>query len=253
MRASVIVGGRPGIGRAAALGLDRVREEPPAELAMRPGTRTVLLIGGLATTTPLLRPLERWLTALGYDVVPAAVGAGLDCGRQTVDELERIMRDETDRCGRRVQLVGHSRGGQFARALAHRVSDRVSGVVTVGTPFDLRRLRWPLRIALGALATARATGIDGVFGVGCLAGGCCRPFRAAMRGPLPDGVAFTSIWSRDDRVAPAEACTDPTADGVEVGGGHNALLTGPHARRAIAEALAAAAPRSSRPRVPAAA
>lgn len=245
MLSSMIVRGLHGFGRLTALGPAGDREDPPEDLAVRPGTHSVLLIGGLATTTPLLGPLERWLTGLGYDVVPAAVGAGLDCGRRTVDALESIVRDETDRRGRRVQLVGHSRGGQFARALAHRVPDRVSGVVTVATPFDLRRLRRPMRLVVGALAAARVTGIGGVFGVGCLVGDCCRPFRGVLRGPLPDGVAFTSIWSTDDAVAPPAACVEPDAVNVEVRGAHNALLTGPSARRAIAEALARGADRPS--------
>lgn len=253
MLSSMIVGGLHGLERAAALGLDRRPVEPPEELSVRPGRHAVLLIGGLATTTPLLRPLARWLTGLGYDVLPVAVGAGLDCGRQTVDALDAIVREEADRRGRRVQLVGHSRGGQFARALAHRAPDRVSAVVTVGTPFDLRRLHWSMRVALGALAAARATGIAGVFGVGCLVGDCCRPFRDAMHGPLPDGIAFTSIRSRDDRIAPPAACVEPEAECVEVGGGHNALLTGAHARRAIAEALLRGADDRTRRRAPAAA
>lgn len=246
MLASMITGGLHAVGHVSAFALAGGREDPPEQQAVRPGTHSVLLIGGLATTTPLLQPLERWLTRLGYDVIPTAVGAGLDCGRRTVDELEAIVRDETDRRGRRVQLVGHSRGGQFARALAHRVPDRVSGVVTVATPFDLRGLRWPMQLVVAALATARAAGIDGLFGVGCLLGDCCRPFRGSMRGPLPDGVAFTSIFSPDDTVAPPAACSEPDAVNVEVRGGHNALLLGTHARRAIAEALSRGADRSRR-------
>ncbi|TCK24639.1 alpha/beta fold hydrolase [Pseudonocardia endophytica] len=248
MLSSMIVGGLHGFARATALGLDRNRGEPPEHLAARPGTHSALLIGGFATTTPLLGPLEHWLIALGYDVVPTAVGAGLACGRRTVDALESIVRDETDHSGRRVQLVGHSRGGQFARSLAHRVPDRVSGVVTVATPFDLAKLSWPMRALLGAVAGARATGVEGVAGVGCLVGNCCRTFRTQMHGPLPDGVAFTSIWSPDDRVAPPAACREPEAENVEVRGGHNALLTGTHARRAVAEALLRGTRRRSRPR-----
>ena len=53
------------------------------------------------------------------------------------DRLERIWRQT----GSPVALVGHSRGGHFAKALAHRRPDRVSAVVSMGagldTPFDI--------------------------------------------------------------------------------------------------------------------
>lgn len=210
----------------------------------------VLLIGGLGTTAPFLRPLTRWLGQRGYAVTPVTVGAGLDCAEQTVDELSGVLEDLADRSRRRVRLVGHSRGGQFARVLARRRPDLAGALVTVGTPFDLYALRWPTFLTAAAITLAGTLGIGGLARVTCLAGGCCRRFRADLRAPVPDGVPFTSVYSREDRVVPYEACRacathDSAAHrtrvrNVEVPGSHVGLLVGPHARSAVVDGLAAA-------------
>ncbi|MFG1638471.1 esterase/lipase family protein [Pseudonocardia alni] len=226
-----------------AAGLEKAGEltMPAAEPAAWPDLHVhrdpVLLLGGLGTTAPFLRPLAGWLRARGHPVVAAAVGAGLGCGRATTDQLELQLAELADATGRPVRLVGHSRGGQFARALAHRRPELVSGLITVGTPFRLVGLRAPMLVTVAALTGVGTAGLTGVARTACLVGRCCRGFRDAQRAPVPATVPFTCIYSRGDRVAPPRVCTDPQAVNMEVPGGHTGLLIGAHAREAIAEAL----------------
>lgn len=197
----------------------------------------VVLVGGLATTAPLLDPMSAWLTGLGHTVHPFCTGAGLDCAQRTVDTLVDEVRAVAAAAGRPVVLLGHSRGGQFARAAAARAPEDVAGLITLGTPFALFRLGAPTLLAATALAAAGTAGLPGITRLSCLFGGCCREFRAQLRAPWPSGTPFTSIYSGADRVVPARASHDDDADCVEVPGSHLQLLTGRTARTAVAAAL----------------
>lgn len=199
----------------------------------------VLLVGGFGTTAPVLGPMARRLATLGYDVTPAAVGVGMDCAQRSVDVLTARVHELAERTGRPVRLLGHSRGGQFARAAGVQAPRRqVAGLVTVGTPFDLYGLSLPTLAVAAAVTVAGTAGLPHLARLHCLFGACCRRFRAQLRHPWPDRTPFTSIFSPSDRVVPARASIDPSARNVEVSAGHLGLLTERGAHRAVAEALA---------------
>ncbi|MBP2367616.1 esterase/lipase family protein [Pseudonocardia parietis] len=198
----------------------------------------VVLVGGLATTARVLTPMTQWLTGLGYDATPMAIGAGLDCAQRSVDVLTDRIRDCAEQAGRPVRLLGHSRGGQFARAAGAQSPDHVAGLVTLGSPFDLFSLALPTLAVAATVTVAGTVGLPHMARMSCLFGGCCRRFRELLRAPWPDGTPFTSIYSRSDRVVPVRASIDGSAHNVEVTGSHLELLTGRSARHAIADALA---------------
>ncbi|MET0191086.1 MAG: hypothetical protein ABW212_18955 [Pseudonocardia sediminis] len=240
----MITRGLEQVGTAAMSGL--ADEAGPCDGPARPGPAgpgeaggpPVVLVGGFATTAPLLGPMSRWLHGLGHDVTPFVIGSGFDCAQRTVDLLGDEVRAVSERAGRPVQLIGHSRGGQFARATAARIPGHVSGLVTLGSPFDLFGLRAHTLFAAAALAAAGTVGMTGFASLSCLTGACCREFRAVLRLPVPAEVPFTSIYSDDDRVVPSRSSIDPSAHNVRVDGSHLDMLTGPHARPAIERALA---------------
>lgn len=211
-----------------------------SEQDLVPGRGPVLLVGGAATTAPLLGPMARRLSGAGYDVTPVAIGAGLDCASRTVDTLARRVCEVSDDAGSPVQLVGHSRGGQFARSVAGRLPERIGGLVTLGTPFDLYGLRLPTLFAVATLTAAGTVGVPGMVRTSCMVGSCCREYRRGLRRPLPEDMPFTCVHGRADRVVPRWASTDPGARNVEVSTGHMGLLTDHEAHRAASEALAAA-------------
>jgi len=229
------------VGRAVMSTLDRtVDEAPPAVDAGGP----VILVGGMAATEPVMLPMARRLAARGHDVATVTTSAGLGCAASAVDTLVERIRETAAAAGRPVGVVGHSRGGQFARSAVGRpeVAGDVESLVTLGTPFDLYGLSWPLIVQAAGLVVAGTMGVPGLARFSCLAGACCREFRVGLRAPLPPGVRFTSIYSRRDTAVPWRGSIDPAADNVEVDAGHIGLLTAPEALVAVSEGLAAPVP-----------
>ena len=96
----------------------------------------VMLLPGFGAHPMRMRRMQTALTAaghaaddwgLGFNLGPTPANFAFLLAR--VDKLYR-------RHGRPVALVGWSLGGLFAREIANRMPDRVSRVITMGTPFS---------------------------------------------------------------------------------------------------------------------
>ncbi|MCD2194506.1 alpha/beta hydrolase [Actinomycetospora endophytica] len=226
----------------ATIGLSGLRHRSVGtqEAVDHPGEGPVVLLGGLGETRPCLEPMTLWLTRLGYDVTPYTIAAGMGCSQRTVTSLTRRVRELADQAGQPVRLVGHSRGGQFGRAVGVEAPEAVSHLVTIGTPFDLWGLSPLMTFTAWALGAAGTVGVPGLFGLNCLVGHCCAGFRDALRAPWPEDLPFTSIYSRSDGAVPWRSSHDPYAQNVEVSHGHVAQLTSAATQRAVGAALARA-------------
>lgn len=123
----------------AAMPFDLARTKAQAATlaaAIKGDGRQVLLIPGLLASEHRMEPLRAILQAAGFNA--HGWGMGRNFGPR-VDSLHQIDRriDEIRRStGDRVTLVGWSLGGLFAREYAKFASDKVGGVVTLGTPFS---------------------------------------------------------------------------------------------------------------------
>lgn len=198
----------------------------------------VVLVGGLGGSARLLAPLRELLTRYNCRCVVAPTGLGIDCGEaatQVVEDTVVRLREET---GRRVLIIAHSRGGQFARATAVRRSGDVAGLVTLGSPLvQLLAVTPVVRVLVGMLGTGGMLGIPGLMRPMCLWGKCCRKLRTDIAGPFPGGVAFSSIFSRSDAVVSWRSCLDPAARHVPVECTHGGLLWCPRSLHAITAEL----------------
>jgi pimeloyl-ACP methyl ester carboxylesterase len=198
----------------------------------------VMLLPGFLAGDDSLGFMTSWLRRTGHHTKSAGIRANIDCSAKAVDKLLERTEALAERHGRRVVLVGQSRGGTFARVMAVRRPDLISGIVTLGSPltssFDLHPL---VRLQIRAVAALGTIGAKGMFGLECLKGDCCTDFWTDLRGEFPDDVGFVSIYSRSDGVVRWRSCLDDAAAHVEVRASHCGMAVNPGAYRTIATAL----------------
>jgi pimeloyl-ACP methyl ester carboxylesterase len=176
---------------------------------------------------------------MGYRTKSAGLRANIDCSAQTCAVIEDRLERLADSHGRRVAIVGQSRGGVLAKALAAQRPDLVSGIVALGSPLTSQLQIHPLVLAQVAVVGALgAVGRRGHFTHRCLRGDCCSEFREALEGPFPENVGFVSIYSRTDGIVDWRACLDPAAEAhVEVRSSHCGMSVNAKAYRAMARSL----------------
>jgi pimeloyl-ACP methyl ester carboxylesterase len=198
-----------------------------------------VLIPGFLAGDVSLGVMGSWLERIGYAAHGSGIVANVDCSDRALNRLEaRVERVEAS-AGRKVALIGHSRGGHFAKALAHRRPDLVAGVVSLGagldTPFDISV---PTKAAVAAVRAVQGRLRPELARTGCLTEACGCAFAADYTAPFPAGIPLTSVYSREDGVVWWEACTVPYARNVEVTGSHIGLAFNRKVYRVLADALA---------------
>jgi pimeloyl-ACP methyl ester carboxylesterase len=190
------------------------------------GDQTMLLLGG-------------WLHRIGYRPRTSGFVANLGCSDRAAERIERQLERLHERHGFRVALIGHSRGGHYARALGRRRPDLVSHAISLGA--GLRKMlatSYPTQVAA---ATARQVVLRSGRARSplCLTEACDCRFVAdyAARFPI-DRVRLTSIYSKGDGVVRWQAAVVDDGESVEVTGSHVGLIFNRKTYRAIANALA---------------
>jgi triacylglycerol lipase len=239
------------------------RDPPPAP---DPGL-PVLLITGVYANDATMRPMALWLRRMGYAPKRAGLRFNADCSEAEMARLEARLESAAAGAGRRPAIVGWSRGGLFARALAVRRPELVSGIVTLGSPLlnPLGYVHPVLHLALEATSTLGDRGVPGLLSHGCadewaldgatdpnaisraliartrrlLADGerCCERFWSDMRAPFPQDVPFFSLYSKSDAIVNWRACLDPAAEHVEVDASHCGMGVSKQVFRALAVGL----------------
>src|SRR5919204_2440143 len=98
------------------------------------GGQPVLLIPGFLAGDGSLGLMTQWLRRTGHHTCKAGIRLNVDCSGRAVEAIEERLERLVERQGRPAAIIGQSRGGTFAKALAHRRPELVSGIVTLGSP-----------------------------------------------------------------------------------------------------------------------
>jgi pimeloyl-ACP methyl ester carboxylesterase len=203
------------------------------------GGQPVLLIPGFLAGDDSLGFMTRWLRKTGHHTRKAGIRSNVDCSEAAMQRLEERLETMAETRGQKVAIVGQSRGGNFAKALAVRRPDLVSGIVTLGSaqldPLAVHPLVHAQVYLLGTLGTM---GAGGLFKHSCRNGECCAGFWEDLRRPVPGGVGYLSVYSRSDGIVSWRACLDPCADQLEIRSSHCGMAVNADAYRGIAAALA---------------
>ena len=94
----------------------------------------VLLVPGFIAGDASLTVLRGWLRRRGSRTSSAKMRLNVDCRERAVGRLEVRLRKLAEATGRRVVVIGQSRGGELARVLAVRNPDAVGTLVMLGSP-----------------------------------------------------------------------------------------------------------------------
>jgi pimeloyl-ACP methyl ester carboxylesterase len=202
--------------------------------------RPVVLLPGFGAGDQTLLVLAAWLWRVGYRPFTCGFVANVKCSDRAVERVERRLEDVHRRHGRRVALIGHSRGGHYARALGSRRPDLVSHAVSMGAGLrEMLAVSYPTEAAVAAARSA-AHRTGQARSPRCLTEGCDCAFAQDFARPFPaDRVRLTSIYSRGDGVVRWQSALAPDADCVEVTGSHVGLIFNRKTYRVISAALAA--------------
>lgn len=191
-------------------------------------------ISGDVSLTLLARDLRR----RGYRTFGSRIGANLGCSdamvQRLVDRIAEVAEDE----GRRVALVGHSRGGMIAKLAAIRRPDLVAGLGVLSAPVTgTLRVAAHVRKQLEMLFRLQQRGVRNVLGQDCVSGECAGRIAAELTGPFPAEVAYLSVYSRFDAIIDWRTCLDPAAELVEIATSHTAMGTDPRVHQVVARFL----------------
>ena len=194
----------------------------------------VLLIPGFLGGDWMLLTLAGWLRRLGYRPYLSGIYVNIRNPLRTGEQLGWRVEHIVQRTGSPLIIVGHSLGGMLARYLGSRFPQYVRHVVTVGSPLqDALGTTHPLVASLFRLTQATQQRLKAVYPA-------IRPpqlpwdFFERVAAPLPDGVGFTTIFSKQDEVVDWHGCLDPYGENLEVPGRHVSMMV----NRAVYHALA---------------
>jgi triacylglycerol lipase len=195
----------------------------------------VLLIPGFMAGDTSLTALAGWLRRRGHAVRGSGMLINVGCAGRELARLEGRLAEFEGR----VIVIGQSRGGTLARALAARHPEKVAGLVTLGSP-----VLDPLAVSTSVLRTVRSVarlgdlGMPGVFSSDCRDGECCTDFHALLRAPLDSDLPTLAVHSRTDGIVDWRACLDPHANCVEIDGSHCGMAVNPAVYRELEPVLA---------------
>jgi hypothetical protein len=183
-----------------------------------------MLIPGFMAGDASLTMLAGWLRRRGHTVRLSGILINAGCAGRELVRLERVLAgfDEP------AIVIGQSRGGTLARALAARHPEAVAALVMLGSP-----VLDPLAVSPGVMRTVRSVarlgdlGVPGVFSSECRDGPCCTEYYGLLRAPLTEGMVALMVYSRTDAIVDWRACLDPSATCVEIDGSHCGMAVNP--------------------------
>jgi hypothetical protein len=202
--------------------------------------RLVLVLPGMFGNDIYLLPMHSWLARIGYKPLGSTLTLNVGCPERLRLRINEEVRRASEKHSGRIAIIGHSRGGILARAMAAELGERCSDLVLLGSPVGgLENFAAAMGRPPAAPRVARAgTRWRRMLDPDCDVPLCGCPFPADFQRPLHPSTEVTSIYSRDDAVVPAFACPVRGATNIEVRGTHVGLVYNSTVYKHIASVLA---------------
>jgi triacylglycerol lipase len=207
--------------------------------------RLVVVIPGLFGNDLYLEPLRYWLRHIGYSPISSSLWVNAGCLRRLQEQvLAQIIRRAKGKTNP-IALIGHSRGGVLARAIAGHLRGQISHLVMLGSPIGaFRQAVESGEIYSSSAGQLRTMIVQAsrfalrVLDPNCRFPNCACEFLQNVARPLDASTSLLSIHSRDDEVAPADTIEPSEGERREVGGGHASLVYNAAVYRLLGDFLA---------------
>jgi pimeloyl-ACP methyl ester carboxylesterase len=205
--------------------------------------RVVLVLPGLFGNDLYLEPMHRWLKRIGYAPVRSSLLVNAGCPQRLCEEIEGHLKIRRGSTSAPVAIIGHSRGGILARALAARLQGDASHLIHLGSPAAAVTRAMDYRAATVGAPAGQAVYRAGLrarqlLDPDCEAPECGCAFLGDVRQPLHARTRVASIFSSEDPIVPRAAARSPDGRNVEITGSHSGLAYNVAAYEVIAQELA---------------
>jgi pimeloyl-ACP methyl ester carboxylesterase len=206
--------------------------------------RLVLVVPGLFGNDLYLQPLRGWLARIGYTPALSSLSLNAGCPNRLRGQVESALQRQRYGRARPVAIIGHSRGGMLAWALASRLQAEVSHLVLLGSPAPavVRMMQQqdgyvPASLAPSAVVDAGTRALK-LLDPDCNVPACGCAYTEDLRRDLSPATRVLSIYSHEDRIVPPHASKVAGVGNIEVGGSHSGLALNravyPHIARFLA-------------------
>ena len=205
--------------------------------------KLVMVIPGFMGNDFYLMPMLNWLGRMGYTALRSTLSLSAGCLQRSCDEVKAQIDRHSRREQRSVALIGHSRGGAVAWALAAQMPERVSHLVMLGAGYPgfqrsiedgthNIRLGHMTRMLLQANKFSRRA-----LDPHCGFPSCECAFSNHADRPLSQATALVSIYGSNDFVIP-DGAKMFEGEIIEVPTTHVGLVYHPKVYRILARFLA---------------
>ena len=206
--------------------------------------RLVFVLPGLFGNDLYLEPMHRWLRRIGYTPVRSSLLVNAGCPQRLTEEVEGHLNIQRQTRRGPVAIIGHSRGGILARALAAKLQAEASHLILLGSPAAavsraMDYQREAEQVPAGSRVYRAGLRARQLLDPDCDAPECGCAFLTDVRAPLHVSTRVTSIYSSEDPIVPKSACRVPGAANYEITGTHSGLAYNVEALAIVAGALAA--------------
>jgi triacylglycerol lipase len=203
--------------------------------------RPVVVLPGLFGNDWYLQPLHLWLARIGYRPVRSSLAVNAGCPERLSRRVERQTDMRLQTQSGPVVLIGHSRGGVLARAIAARLGNEVSHLILLGSPVGAIEKSPSWRTAnrnpANSSVAEASNRARSLLDPDCNVPYCGCPFPVDLRSLLSQQTKVVSIYSSNDPVVPAWSCPVPGAHNIEVSGTHTGLVYNSTVYRELADVL----------------
>ncbi|HJU11860.1 MAG TPA: alpha/beta fold hydrolase [Candidatus Binataceae bacterium] len=205
--------------------------------------KLVAVLPGLLGNDVYLQPLRNWLQYIGYSPVRSTLEFNAGCLQRLREQVRDEILRRMDGSDRPIALIGHSRGGVMAWALAAELQEKVSHVVLLGSPIASFR---------ASVASGEAGAVAGPVGrmlmrisdelrqwldPDCNYPNCGCPLLSDVMNPLSPRTTLLSIHGRDDLLVGKSAQITSDGENLFVSASHVGLVYNPEVYRALARFL----------------